>query len=111
MTVGSQRTLSKAAGISGRLDVWRRDGVLQVLLAGHPLYTFTVDHKRNVATGEGIRSFGGVWHVIKASAGRRTTSHVDFDLTVDVHQLQVDDHDLDVDHDDDVVPLPALLLS
>jgi predicted lipoprotein with Yx(FWY)xxD motif len=67
VTVASARKLTKAAGVHGKLGVWRRNGFFQVTLGGHPLYRFAPDTKRRVATGEGIRSFGGTWHVIKAS--------------------------------------------
>ena len=78
VTVSSPKKLSKAPGVLGRLRVWHRDGFFQVTLAGHPLYTFAGDSRRHVATGEGLRSFGGTWHVIRAlgasSPGAATTS-------------------------------------
>jgi predicted lipoprotein with Yx(FWY)xxD motif len=76
VTVASRKNLSKSAGVRGRLGVWRRDGFLQVTLAGHPLYRYSGDSQRHSATGQGIRTFGGTWHVIKAAtaAGGTTTS-------------------------------------
>lgn len=68
VTVPSANKLSKAPGISGKLGVWRRNGFLQVTLGGHPLYRFALDSQRHVATGDGIHSFGGTWHVLKAAA-------------------------------------------
>jgi predicted lipoprotein with Yx(FWY)xxD motif len=68
ITVSSAKQLSKAPGIKGKLGIWHRNGFLQVTLAGHPLYRFAPDTQKNVATGEGIHSFGGTWHVVKASA-------------------------------------------
>jgi predicted lipoprotein with Yx(FWY)xxD motif len=65
--VTSKKRLSKAPGIHGKLGIWRRNGILQVTLGGHPLYRFVSDHQKLPATGEGIRSFGGTWHVIKAA--------------------------------------------
>jgi predicted lipoprotein with Yx(FWY)xxD motif len=60
--------LSAATGIKGKLGIWHR-GFFQVTLAGHPLYTFKLDHnKKAFATGEGIVSFGGTWHVNAARA-------------------------------------------
>jgi predicted lipoprotein with Yx(FWY)xxD motif len=59
---------SVANGIKGKLGIWHRNGFFQVTLAGHPLYTFIVDTKKNDATGEGIVHFGGTWHVIKSSS-------------------------------------------
>ncbi len=75
LKVASAKALTKAPGINGRLGVWHRDGFFQVTLAGHPLYTFASDTHRDAATGEGLRSFGGTWHVEKAGAtsGSATT--------------------------------------
>jgi predicted lipoprotein with Yx(FWY)xxD motif len=66
VTVSSPHKLTKAAGIKGKLGTWHRNGLFQVTLNGHPLYTFSVDHRR-AAKGEGIHGFGGTWHVIRAS--------------------------------------------
>jgi len=74
VTVSSPKKLSKAPGISGKLGIWRRNGFLQVTLGGHPLYRFAPDSQRDVARGEGIHSFGGTWHVIKAAAPRQGTT-------------------------------------
>lgn len=65
------RKLSKAAGIEGRLGTWRRDGFIQVTLAGHPLYTYYAD-TRHHATGEDVTHFGGTWHVVRASGATTT---------------------------------------
>ncbi|HEY8625976.1 MAG TPA: hypothetical protein VIL82_08210 [Solirubrobacteraceae bacterium] len=75
VTVPSAKSKPSAAtGIKGKLGVWNRTGlsgkIHQVTLAGHPLYTFKLDSKKADATGEGIASFGGTWHVIKASASK-----------------------------------------
>ena len=77
VTVSSPTRLSKGPGVTGRLGVWRRNGFFQVTLGGHPVYRFAGDTQRRVATGEGIRSFGGTWHVSKAAGsatGTTTTS-------------------------------------
>jgi predicted lipoprotein with Yx(FWY)xxD motif len=76
VTVKSRKSKPTAApGIKGKLGKIRRNGVFQVTLSGHPLYTFKFDSKADVATGEGIKSFGGVWHVVKASRqASKTTS-------------------------------------
>jgi predicted lipoprotein with Yx(FWY)xxD motif len=79
LTVSSARHLSKAAGIRGKLGVWRHNRVMQLTLGGHPLYMYSGDNRKDVANGEGIVSFGGTWHVIKAassqgSSGTSTTS-------------------------------------
>jgi predicted lipoprotein with Yx(FWY)xxD motif len=41
----------------------------QVTQKGLPLYRFSGDTKAGQANGEGISSFGGTWHVVKASGG------------------------------------------
>jgi predicted lipoprotein with Yx(FWY)xxD motif len=63
--VSSRKSLHKATGITGRLGTWRRNGFLQVTLNGHPLYRFFRDSHPRVATGEGVTSFGGTWHVLR----------------------------------------------
>ncbi len=69
VTVSSAKGLSKAAGVKGKLGTFKRSGIIQVTLGGHPLYTFANDHKKQNATGEGVNGFGGIWHVVKDAAG------------------------------------------
>ena len=71
VTVPAGTAPSKASTLSGTLGVWRRGSIRQVTLSGHPLYTFVPDRRARVATGAGIVSFGGTWHVITT---RRTVS-------------------------------------
>jgi predicted lipoprotein with Yx(FWY)xxD motif len=65
--VPSAKKLSKVRGIKGKLGVWHRNGFFQVTVDGHPLYTFSFDHQKRDATGEGLTTFGGTWHVRTAS--------------------------------------------
>lgn len=74
VTVKSAKALSKAAGISGKLSTWSRNGITQAVLGGHPLYTFAPDTKKDDATGQGIVGFGGTWHVVTASGGSQPSS-------------------------------------
>jgi predicted lipoprotein with Yx(FWY)xxD motif len=74
LEVASAKSLSKASAISGKLAVWRRDGFFQVTLAGHPLYKFSGDKHRDAATGEGLRSFHGTWHVSTTPSTKTTTT-------------------------------------
>lgn len=76
VTVASAKQLSKAPGVPGKLGVWQRNGFLQVTLGGRPVYRFAPDTQKGVAGGEGIKSFGGTWHVVKASnaGGTRSTT-------------------------------------
>lgn len=78
VTVPSRASLSRGPGVLGQLGLWKRDGFLQVTINGHPLYTYAGDLQARHATGEGVVSFGGTWHVRKAGStgtpGGRTTS-------------------------------------
>lgn len=74
--VSSARTkLSAANGIKGKLSRLHRGGFYQVTLGGRPLYTFVGDGaKQRRATGEGIVSFGGTWHVIAVKSASSMTA-------------------------------------
>jgi predicted lipoprotein with Yx(FWY)xxD motif len=63
-TVRSSRHLTKGPGVPGKLGVWRRDGFRQLTLNGHPLYRYAADARRHSAMGQGVKAFGGTWHVI-----------------------------------------------
>ncbi len=64
VTTKSKPTLG--SGIKGKVGVWKHNGIEQVTLNGHPLYTFAQDSK-HAALGQGVKSFGGVWYVMQAS--------------------------------------------
>lgn len=70
LTVSSRSVKLKAgAGVQGRLGILpRHNGVLQVTLAGKPLYRYSGDGARGEANGQGIKSFGGTWHAVTASS-------------------------------------------
>ena len=66
--VKASGSLTKSAGVRGRLGTVKRNGYRQVTLNGHPIYTFAEDGgRRGKAEGDGINNFGGVWHVFKES--------------------------------------------
>jgi predicted lipoprotein with Yx(FWY)xxD motif len=69
LTVHSRTTkLKDGAGVKGRLTILHRsDGMLQVVLAGRPLYRFSGDSAKGQANGQGLESFGGTWHAVTAS--------------------------------------------
>lgn len=46
---------------------------LQVTAGGLPLYRFSGDTKAGQANGEGIASFGGVWHAVKTAGASSST--------------------------------------
>jgi predicted lipoprotein with Yx(FWY)xxD motif len=51
--------------IASKLGTTKRsDGSTQVTYAGHPLYTYTSDTSPGDATGNGINSFGALWHAV-----------------------------------------------
>jgi predicted lipoprotein with Yx(FWY)xxD motif len=55
-------------GVGGHLGLLRRGrGTFQVTLRGLPLYRFAGD-KAGEANGEGLMTFGGTWHAVRASA-------------------------------------------
>jgi predicted lipoprotein with Yx(FWY)xxD motif len=74
VTVASAKSVSKAPAVKGRLGTFKRNGISQVTLGGHPLYTFSNDHRKHHATGEGVNGFGGIWHVIKVAGGGSPSS-------------------------------------
>lgn len=64
--VKANGAVTAMAGVTGKLGTIKRDGFTQVTLGGKPVYTFVEDGgRRGEAEGDGIRNFGGVWHVIK----------------------------------------------
>jgi len=65
-------TLQAAAGINQSLltTTMRRDGSLEVVYNGHPLYYFVSDRQAGDITGEAIRSFGAEWYVLSAAGSK-----------------------------------------
>lgn len=75
LTVKSANTKLKAgSGVKGKLGLLHRgNGTLQVTLNGLPLYRYAGDSAKGDVNGEGIESFGGTWHAVKASTSTSTT--------------------------------------
>ncbi|HEX3688084.1 MAG TPA: hypothetical protein VHV28_00220 [Solirubrobacteraceae bacterium] len=64
--VKANGAVTKMAGVGGTLGTIKRGSFTQVTVNGKPVYTFVEDSgRRGEAEGEGIRNFGGVWHVLK----------------------------------------------
>jgi predicted lipoprotein with Yx(FWY)xxD motif len=74
LTVKSAKTkLKDGSGVSGKLGLLHRsNGTFQVTLNGLPLYRYAGDSAKGDVNGEGIESFGGTWHAVKASSGAST---------------------------------------
>lgn len=48
----------------------RKDGSLEVVYNGHPLYYFVSDRQAGDATGQGISGFGANWFVLSAAGNK-----------------------------------------
>jgi predicted lipoprotein with Yx(FWY)xxD motif len=89
--VSARAHLTAAHGIHGKLGKLHRNGFTQVTLGGRPLYTFIGDGgKKRMATGEGIVSFGGTWHVVatSSSSGNPTTTTTSTTSTTSTNPYQ-----------------------
>jgi predicted lipoprotein with Yx(FWY)xxD motif len=70
-------TVSKQSGINGKLGTFKNHGTTQLTLNGRPLYYFTPDimsHNKHQATGDELKTFGSIWHIVKASGGQGQSS-------------------------------------
>jgi predicted lipoprotein with Yx(FWY)xxD motif len=61
-------------GVSGLGVATATDGTRLVTAGGLPLYRFSKDKDSGDAYGEGLQSFGGIWHVVKAGASASATT-------------------------------------
>jgi len=68
LLVPSGTTTAKGgAGVTG-LGLVPMNGGMQVTENGDPLYRFSLDKAAGQTNGEGIKSFGGTWHVAKTTS-------------------------------------------
>jgi predicted lipoprotein with Yx(FWY)xxD motif len=77
VSVSSAKGISKASGIKGKLGTFRNHGTRQLTLNGQPLYYFTPDissHNRKQAMGDELKTFGSIWHIVKAGATKSQTA-------------------------------------
>jgi predicted lipoprotein with Yx(FWY)xxD motif len=73
----SAKAISKPSAIKGRLGTFRHQGVLQLTLNGQPLYYFTPDlegHNKAQATGDELKTFGSIWHVVAVASSSRSSA-------------------------------------
>jgi predicted lipoprotein with Yx(FWY)xxD motif len=70
LTVASANAkLVAGVGVSGHLALLRRARhSFQVTLDGRPLYRYANDAAAGEANGQGIKGFGGTWHVVKLAS-------------------------------------------
>jgi predicted lipoprotein with Yx(FWY)xxD motif len=69
--------VSKPSAIKGKLGTFKNHGVTQLTLNGQPLYYFTPDiqsKNKHQATGDELKTFGSIWHIVKASGGQGQSS-------------------------------------
>ena len=64
----TSRAAAAGVGVEKGLlsTIKRKDGTLQVVYAGHPLYRFSADARAGQTNGEGIVHFGGSWYAVGA---------------------------------------------
>jgi predicted lipoprotein with Yx(FWY)xxD motif len=68
-------TVRVGAGLNQSLvgTIKRPDGSTQLTYGGHPLYTYNLDVKPGLITGQAIDQDGGPWYVINAKGQQITT--------------------------------------
>jgi predicted lipoprotein with Yx(FWY)xxD motif len=73
VTVSKGAKITKGAGLKGRVGSFTHNGITQLTLNGHPLYTFVEDKRKGEAHGDGLKSFGGTWHVLAQGAATKSS--------------------------------------
>lgn len=63
----SAKSPAVGKGVTGKVAIWTHKGIHQLTINGHPLYTYLADSSAGVATGNGLKSFGGTWWVLSGS--------------------------------------------
>jgi predicted lipoprotein with Yx(FWY)xxD motif len=63
-----------AAGITDLGTAAGADGTMLITHQGLPLYRFSGDRSSADASGEGLQSFGGIWHVAKVQGASTATT-------------------------------------
>jgi predicted lipoprotein with Yx(FWY)xxD motif len=73
----SGKGISKQTGVKGKLGSFHNHGTLQLTLNGQPLYNFAPDlgsHNKSQATGDELKTFGSIWHIVTPGITRGPTS-------------------------------------
>mgnify|MGYP001319081556 CR=1 FL=1 len=66
LRTGKSTKLTAGKGVKGKLGRFSRGGgSYQVTLRGLPLYTYVGDSGAGTATGNGLKSFGGTWRILR----------------------------------------------
>lgn len=73
LTVPSGSTVTGPPGVTSLGSMTNVNGD-SVTYRGDPLYRYINDHSSSDATGDGVSSFGGIWHVVRVSASTTTTT-------------------------------------
>jgi predicted lipoprotein with Yx(FWY)xxD motif len=63
-----QNSVTAGSGVNNVSTV-SANGGQEVAVNGLPLYRFSGDASAGAANGDGINSFGGIWHVVKIGGG------------------------------------------
>jgi predicted lipoprotein with Yx(FWY)xxD motif len=79
LTVSAGTSPTASPDLTGMLGkLVRKDAGTQVTYAGHPLYTFTLDHAAGQVTGNGFKDeFGGTsftWHAVRSDGSPAASS-------------------------------------
>jgi predicted lipoprotein with Yx(FWY)xxD motif len=69
---GGQTTVNVGSGVSN-VSAVSANGGTQVAYKNLPLYRFSADVSTGATNGDGLNTFGGIWHVVKASGGNSVT--------------------------------------
>jgi predicted lipoprotein with Yx(FWY)xxD motif len=77
LVASKSTTVKLPAGVSGTVGFLKRKTKYQVTLSSHPLYTFASDSRAGQAKGQGIKSFGGTWLVIKVKTAPKPAPQPD----------------------------------
>lgn len=66
---------ASGATIPGKLgEIKRSDGITQATWNGHPLYTYFGDSSAGQTNGNGLNSYGGLWHAVVLSGSGASSS-------------------------------------